>query len=97
MAASPATPSALYKMLSIPDAQELILRESELLPAVEVPMAQALHHTLAADVLAPEPVPGFRASIKVREPSTAAAATGKAGATGEAGAPRRARPHQLLL
>ena len=64
-AAPPATPSAFYKMLSIPDAQAKVLAESERLPAVEVPLAQALHHTLAADVLAPEPVPSFRASIKV--------------------------------
>lgn len=61
---APATPAAFYKMLSVPDAVELILSETALLPAEEVPFAAAFQHTLAADVLAAEPVPGFRASIK---------------------------------
>lgn len=63
---APATPSAFYKMLSVPDAQELILSETQALPPVEVPFQQALQHTLAAEVRAAEAVPGFRASIKVR-------------------------------
>jgi hypothetical protein len=63
---APATPSAFYKMLAVPDAQELILSETQELPAVEVRFQDALHHTLAAEVRAVEPVPGFRASIKVR-------------------------------
>jgi hypothetical protein len=62
--AAPATPSAFYAMLSIPEAQETILAETAPLPAEEVPFQQALHRTLAEDVLAAEPVPGFRASIK---------------------------------
>lgn len=61
---APATPSAFYKMLSVPDAQELILSETQALPPVEVPFQQALQHTLAAEVRAAEAVPGFRASIK---------------------------------
>lgn len=61
---APATPAAFYKMLSVPDAVELILSETALLPAEEVPFAAAFQHTLAADVRAAEPVPGFRASIK---------------------------------
>jgi len=61
---APATPSAFYKMLAVPDAVELILSETEALPAEEVPFQSAFQHTLAADVLAAEPVPGFRASIK---------------------------------
>ncbi|KAL4436361.1 hypothetical protein ABPG77_009923 [Micractinium sp. CCAP 211/92] len=61
---APATPAAFYKMLSVPDAVELILSETTQLPAEEVPFAAAFQHTLAADVLAAEPVPGFRASIK---------------------------------
>ena len=46
--------------------QELILAETQALPAVELPFQKALQHTLAADVRAAEPVPGFRASIKAR-------------------------------
>ncbi len=65
---APATPAAFYKMLSVPDAVELILSETAQLPAEEVPFAAAFQHTLAADVLAAEPVPGFRASIKARGP-----------------------------
>ena len=63
---APATPSAFYKMLAVPDAQKLILAETEPLPAVQLPFQAALQYTLAADVLAAEPVPGFRASIKAR-------------------------------
>lgn len=63
---APATPSAFYKMLAVPDAQELILRETELLPCQRVPFQSALDHTLAEDLTAVEAVPGFRASIKVR-------------------------------
>ena len=62
---APATPSAFYKMLSVPDAVELILAETAPLPAVALPFQAAARHTLAADVRAAEPVPGFRASIKV--------------------------------
>lgn len=65
-AGAPATPSAFYKMLGVPDAQELILAETQALPVVELPFQKALQHTLAADVRAAEPVPGFRASIKAR-------------------------------
>lgn len=60
-----ATPSAAYKMMEVPAAVELILGETEALPAEQVPFQAALGHTLAADVRAAEPVPGFRASIKV--------------------------------
>ena len=45
-------------MLGVPDAQELILAETQALPAVELPFQKALQHTLAADVRAAEPVPG---------------------------------------
>jgi hypothetical protein len=60
-----ATPSAAYKMISIPDALDIVLSETEVLPAETVPFQAALHHTLAEDVRAAEPVPGYRASIKV--------------------------------
>ncbi|PSC71843.1 Molybdopterin biosynthesis CNX1 [Micractinium conductrix] len=51
-------------MLLVPDAVELILSETEALPAQRLTFQAALHHTLAAPVAAREPVPGFRASIK---------------------------------
>lgn len=59
------TPSAAYRMLSIPDALDLVLEHTAPLEPVEVPFQKAFQHTLAEDVLANEPVPGFRASIKV--------------------------------
>jgi molybdopterin biosynthesis enzyme len=64
--AAPATPSSFYKMLLVPDAQELVLEETEVLPAVTVPLHQAFGCTIAEDVTAAEPVPSFRASIKAR-------------------------------
>lgn len=67
--AAPATPSAFYKMLSVPDAEALVLKETEQLPSQSVPFHAAFQHVLAEDVLAQEPVPGFRASIKVTERS----------------------------
>lgn len=63
---APATPAAFYKMLGVPEAVELILAETSCLPPEELSFQAALHHTLAADVRAAEPVPGFRASIKAR-------------------------------
>ena len=60
----PATPSAAYKMISIPEALEITLSEAELLPVESVPFQAAFQHTLAADVCGVEPVPGYRASIK---------------------------------
>jgi molybdopterin biosynthesis enzyme len=53
-------------MLAVPDAQEVILQHTEPLPCQRVPFQRALDHTLAEEVTAAEPVPGFRASIKVR-------------------------------
>lgn len=53
-------------MLPVPEAEALVLQETEPLPADSVPFQQAFQHVLAEDVLAREPVPGFRASIKVR-------------------------------
>ena len=63
--AAPQTPSLLYKMVSIPEAQQTVLDNTDLLPAQTVPFHKALQHVLAEDVLAQEPVPSFRASIKV--------------------------------
>ena len=62
--AGPATPSAAFKMISIPEALQVVLSEAQPLPADEVPFAAAFRRTLAKDVCAAEPVPGYRASIK---------------------------------
>ena len=64
----PATPSALYKMISIPEAQDAVLAETQCLPSTAVGLADADGHILAEDVKAPEDVPPFPASIKVCEP-----------------------------
>ena len=61
----PATPSALYKMISIPEAQDAVLAETQSLPSTSVGLADADGHILAEDVKAPEDVPPFPASIKV--------------------------------
>ena len=61
----PATPSALYKMISIPEAQDAVLAETQSLPSTSVGLADADGHILAEDVKAPEHVPPFPASIKV--------------------------------
>lgn len=64
-AAGPAMPEALYKFVSIPEAQAISLRETACLASETVPLAEALGHVVAKDVLAPEPLPPFPASIKV--------------------------------
>lgn len=60
----PATPAAGFKMISIPEALDTVLSETGTLSVITIPFQEALHHTLAADVFASEPVPGYRASIK---------------------------------
>ena len=61
----PATPSALYKMISIPEAQDVVLAESQCLPSLSVNLADADGCILSEGVKAPEDVPPFPASIKV--------------------------------
>ena len=61
----PATPSALYEMISIPEAQRIVLAESEALPSITASLSEAVGAILAEDVQAPENVPPFPASIKV--------------------------------
>jgi hypothetical protein len=63
--AGPATPAALYSMVTIPEAQQKVLAETLPLPPVIVDLADAGGLILAEDVLAPEPLPPFPASIKV--------------------------------
>ena len=62
----PATPSALYKMISIPEAQKTVLSETFCLPSVSVTLEDAVGCVLAEDVHAPDSVPPFPASIKVK-------------------------------
>ena len=63
-AQGPATPSALYKMISIPEAQQLVLAETRRLASVAVALPESVGRILAEDVQAPEDVPPFPASIK---------------------------------
>ncbi len=63
--AAPATPGAFYKMVSVSDAQETVLRETKTLPSIDINLVDAVGHTLAEDVVAADPLPPFRASIKV--------------------------------
>ena len=61
----PATPSAQYEMISIPEAQRIVLAETEALPSITASLSEAVGAILAEDVQAPEDVPPFPASIKV--------------------------------
>eukprot|EP00884_Botryococcus_braunii_P007016 jgi/Botrbrau1/16315/Bobra.0066s0083.1 len=60
----PATPSALYQTKSISEAAEIIFGQVTPLSPVSLPMSEARGFVLAEDVLAPEPLPPFPASIK---------------------------------
>ena len=64
----PATPAALYKMISIPDAQEVVLRETLQTSTETRPLHSAIGTILAEDVLAVDNLPPFPASIKVVSP-----------------------------
>lgn len=65
--AGPATPSAAYGMISIAEAQEIVLHNSETLSVVEASLTEALGLVVAEDVFAKEPLPAFPASIKVSD------------------------------
>lgn len=58
------TPSALYKMLDVSEAQTIILNETSPLPIETVPLHLAHGRILADTILAVDPVPAYRASIK---------------------------------
>ena len=62
--AGPATPAAAYRLISIPEAQETVLRHALPLPPQRVGLGSAVGRILLQDVLAPEPLPPFPASIK---------------------------------
>jgi molybdopterin biosynthesis enzyme len=51
-------------MISVAEAQEIILSHCEILEAEVVPFEEALNRTLSDDVLAADPLPPFPASIK---------------------------------
>ena len=53
-----------YKMISIPEAQATVLQHTKPLGTEQVQLADALGRTLAAAVIANEPLPPFPASIK---------------------------------
>ncbi|GBF94452.1 molybdopterin biosynthesis, partial [Raphidocelis subcapitata] len=53
-----------YKMISIPEAQETVLRHTPALGVEEVPLAEAVGRVLAAPVGARDDLPPFPASIK---------------------------------
>ncbi len=53
-----------YPLVSIEHALTTILARSPVLPVIRVPLAQALGGVLAADVVAPAPVPPFPAAAK---------------------------------
>lgn len=59
------TPAASYDMVSVPEAVKTVLEHTAPLHVEEVYFADALGRTLAGDVLAGEPIPAYRASIKV--------------------------------
>lgn len=54
-----------YPLVSVSDAQEVVERESETLPAEEVDLSQAAGRVLAETVTAKDDLPPFPASIKV--------------------------------
>lgn len=61
----PATPAAFYKMIPIPEAQEIVLRETHVNDIVTIPIHEALGFVLAESVTAKDDLPPFPASIKV--------------------------------
>ncbi|PNW77779.1 hypothetical protein CHLRE_10g451400v5 [Chlamydomonas reinhardtii] len=56
--------AAAYKMISIPEAQDIVLSHTRPLGAVTVGLAGALGRVLAEEVRAPDSLPPFPASIK---------------------------------
>ncbi|CAI7807013.1 unnamed protein product, partial [Closterium sp. NIES-54] len=57
-------PSSAYPMVSVDEAQKLVLEHAKPLPAVTASLNNSLGSVLAKDVIAPEPMPPFPASIK---------------------------------
>lgn len=63
--AEPATPAASYKMITIPEAQRVVLQHAQKLQAEHVCLFESLGRILSEDVVAAEPLPPFVASVKV--------------------------------
>ena len=63
----PKTPAAGFAMISIPEAQRIVLQHAQVTQSREVGLQDALGRVLAQDVHAQEPLPPFPASIKVTE------------------------------
>lgn len=59
------TPAANYSMVSVAEAVETALGATRPLPPQDFSYIDALGLTLAEDVLARDPIPAYRASIKV--------------------------------
>ena len=64
--ATSSSPSSSYPLLSVDDAVACVLEQTVRLPPTGVSLNEALGCVLAEDVTAPEPLPPFRASIKVK-------------------------------
>ena len=64
---APNTPAAGFAMISIPEAQRIVLQHAQVTQPREVGLQDALGRVLAQDVHAQEPLPPFPASIKVTE------------------------------
>ena len=62
----PNPPAAGFAMISIPEAQRIVLQHTQVTQPREVGLQDALGRVLAHDVHAQEPLPPFPASIKVR-------------------------------
>jgi gephyrin len=57
-------PESAYTMLPVEEALAVVLSQAQTLPAVHVPLHEALGRVLAEDVHAGEPLPPFPASVK---------------------------------
>lgn len=66
--AAPATPSAAYGMISMDEAQKIVLDNTSTLPLVSVELQDALGLILGENVIAKDCLPPFPASIKVGNP-----------------------------
>lgn len=56
----------MYRMVSIAEAQEIVLKAINPLPSVSLGLSDAVGYILGEDVIAREPLPPFPASIKVQ-------------------------------
>ena len=63
--AAPAMPAARYKLISVPEAQQIVLSQAMCLPPKQAGLLEAVDRVLAEDVVSSENVPPFPASIKV--------------------------------